>query len=143
MPNTRTPLPAPDQGELIARFLKVEEKKLHVEEKREDNAAKELEYSRKSSEEANELAKLDLENQKDYITKSFVSRDRAITYIFIIIVFVVICGVGLILFFGKNSPDILDKLFNFIKDSLKVVAGVVIGWFANGAKSKKKKASQE
>lgn len=146
MPASKSNLPAkasdqPEAGDelIISRFLDLEDKKLQLEEQREKNAAKELEYSRKSGEDATEIARIDLDNQKDYFTKSFKSRDRMITYIFILVVVIILIGAGLIFYFGQNKPDILDKLFLFIKDALKVIAGVAIGWLANKAKSSKKK----
>ncbi len=143
MPANKPELPVEIKGKVIEKFLEVEEKRIDIDKLRENNIAKELEMSAKSSEQAFEISKLDLESKDKWFNNRFILRNRITLYIFIFVLIFLGIIAGIIFFFGKENTIIVEKLFTFLKDAIKIIGGGLIGYFAALARARLKKQIEE
>jgi len=126
------------------KFLDLEHKRIDIERIREENVTKELESSAESSKEALELAKEDLGVNRMYIENTFSFKKTLAWMGFVLLLLLLGGGVVLILYLSKNNIDVLDRLFSFLKDMLKIITGFALGFSADiiRTRSKKKKDNE-
>lgn len=117
-----------NQTELINRILDTENRKIEVEKLRESNIAKELDISAESGKEATKIAELDIKYQTEQNKEKNKIFSMISIFTFIVVMTLIIVVAIALFIFGKNDPDILDKIMSYIFDFFKVVIGAIIGF---------------
>lgn len=127
----------------LRAFIELETKRVEVERIREENVSKELEYSAESAKDAKEAALKDLDIRKDLQERIFNFRGKAITYLFITAILVIVIVTTLTIILSKDRADVLDKVFSFLKDILKVGGGFLVGFLVKFSRKNKPPNNKE
>ncbi len=123
----------------INKFLDIEMSRTEIERLREENVAKELEASRESSKEATQIANRELDVQSQFIEKSFDFKKLIVKLGAVLIAILLLGGGALIWYLSDHNDAIIDKIFNFFKDILKILVGFVLGYAAQIVRTNNKR----
>jgi hypothetical protein len=131
------------RDDVLEKFIALENKRIDVERQREENVAKELEYSAKSGEDAKEIASQELEIQNNFLNNSWQFKNRIILYAFISALALIGVFTFLTIQLSTDNQELLDRIYSFFIDALKIAGGFIVGYLLKASRKNNNKKREQ